>query len=139
MRGAMFVLAALLTASTGLLAADVREDYALLAAHADSSLIRKRTAEGRVLEFVDVLGRKNRCIYRDDGRVSEIRYSTESGDFTTRLKYNKRGELTSIVLADGTIVLFRDGGMRASTGKPSLAEQYAAALEHWLSKNNSGL
>jgi hypothetical protein len=139
MRGAMVLLAALLTIATAAIAAGVREDYALLGAHVDSSLIRKRTPEGRVLEFVDVLGRKNRCIYRDDGRVGEIRYSTEAGDFAVLMRYNKRGELTSMRLADGTIVLFRDGSMRPSTGKASLAENYAAALEHWLSKSNSGL
>jgi hypothetical protein len=53
--------------------------------------------------------------------------------------HNKRGELTSMKLADGTIVLFRGGRMMPSTGKASLAESYAAALEHWLAKNNAGL
>jgi YD repeat-containing protein len=139
MRSLILMVGALLTVLAGPGSAAAREDYALLTAHIDSSMIRKRSAEGRVLEFVDVLGRKNRCAYDDDGHISDIRYSTEAGDFKTRFVYNKRGELTSLVLADQTTVLFRGGRMMASTGKPSPAESYAAALEHWLSKNNAGL
>jgi hypothetical protein len=139
MRSPILMMAALLTMLGGPGSADPREDYALLTAHVDSSMIRKRTAEGRVLEFVDVLGRKNRCTYDDNGHIRDVSYSTEAGDFRTRFVYNKRGDLTSMVLGDQTVVLFRSGRMMASTGKPSLAESYAAALEHWLSKNNSGL
>lgn len=139
MRSPILMVAALLTMLAGPGSADPREDYALLTAHVDSSMIRKRSAEGRVLEFVDVLGRKNRCTYYDDGHIQDIRYSTEAGDFKTRFVYNKRGELTSMVLGDQTVVLFRGGRMLASTGKPSFAESYAAAFEHWLSKHNSGL
>jgi YD repeat-containing protein len=139
MRGAICFLALFVVALAQPAAPDAREDYVLLTAHVDSSMVRKRTAEGRVLEFVDVLGRKNRCAYDDDGRIHEIRYSTESGDSRLRFMHNKRGELTSMKLADGTIVLFRGGRMMPSTGKASLAESYAAALEHWLAKNNAGL
>ncbi|HZF16888.1 MAG TPA: hypothetical protein VE046_13190 [Steroidobacteraceae bacterium] len=139
MRSSIFAVAVLFAAlaRTGL--ADPGEDYVLLTAHVDSSMVRKRTEAGRVLEFIDVLGRKNRCAYDDGGRIHDIRYSTEAGDFRMRFVHNKRGDLTSMVLADQTIVLFRNGRMLASTGKPSLAENYAAALEHWLSKNNAGL
>jgi len=139
MRSVMIMLAAMLGAVANLAQAQVREDYALLTTHVDAATIAKRTAEGRVLEFVDVLGRKNRCAYTERGRVKAVSYSSESGDFTIRFVHNKREELTSIVLADRTIVLFRSGKMQPSTGKPSLAESYAAALEHWLARNNSGL
>jgi hypothetical protein len=139
MRGAWVGLAIFLGAAGNLHAAQVREDYVLLTAHIDSATVRKRTAEGRVLEFVDVIGRKNRCVYAENGRVKEIRFSSEYGDFTTRFIYDKRDELTTIVLADSTAVQFREGKMRPAAAKPTLAESYAAALEHWLAKNNSGL
>ena len=139
MRAAICFLSLFMVAHAQPAAADAREDYVLLTAHIDSSMVRKRSAEGRVLEFVDVLGRKNRCAYDDDGRIREIRYSSEAGDFKVRFMHNKRGELTSMKLADGTIVLYRGGRMMPSTGKASLAENYAAALEHWLAKSNAGL
>ena len=139
MRAAICFLALFMVTQARPAAADARDDYVLLTAHIDSSMVRKRSAEGRVLEFVDVLGRKNRCAYDDDGRIREIRYSSAAGDFKVRFMHNKRGELTSMKLADGRIVLFRGGRMMPSTGKASLAENYAAALEHWLAKSNAGL
>jgi YD repeat-containing protein len=139
MRAAICFLALFMVTQARAAAADARDDYVLLTAHIDSSMVRKRSAEGRVLEFVDVLGRKNRCAYDEDGRIREIRYSSAAGDFKVRFMHNKRGELTSMKLADGTIVLFRGGRMMPSTGKASLAENYAAAIEHWLAKSNAGL
>lgn len=139
MRGTIGLLALLALAVSQPAEADAREDYVLLTAHADSAMVRKRSPEGRVLEFVDVLGRKNRCAYDGQGRIDHIRYATESGDYQIRFVHNKRGELTSMVLADGTIALFRNGSLMPSTGKASAAESYAAALEHWLSKHNGGV
>jgi len=139
MRAAICFLAVFVVAQARPAVADAREDYVLLTAHIDASMIHKRSAEGRVLEFVDVLGRKNRCTYDEDGRIREIHYSSVAGDFKVRFTHDKRGELTSMKLADGTIVLFRGGRMMPSTGKASLAENFAAALEHWLAKSNAGL
>ena len=120
------------------IAAGSTEDYALLTAHVDTSTVRQRSPTGRVLDFVDVLGRKNRCVYDEIGNVREIHYSTEKGDFTTRFIYTKLGQLTTIVLADHTAVVFRAGKMQPAAGKPSLAENYAAALQHWLAQKNLG-
>ena len=139
MRSVMLMLAAMLGAGANPATADVREDYALLTTHIDASTVAKRTAEGRVLEFIDVLGRRNRCAYAENGRIKAIRYASAAGDFTIRFGYNKRAELTSIVLADRTVVVFRDGRVQPSAAKPSLAESYATALEHWLAKHNSAL
>ncbi len=139
MRGAICFLALFVMALARPAAADAREDYALLTAHVDASMVHRRSADGRVFEFVDVLGRKNRCAYDENGRIRDIRFSSAAGDFRVRFVHNKRGELTSMKLADGTVVLFRAGRMMPSTGKASLAENYAAALEHWLAKSNAGL
>jgi YD repeat-containing protein len=119
-------------------AAGSTEDYVLLTAHVDSSTVRQRSPAGRVIVFVDVLGRKNRCVYDDNGNVQEIRYSTENGDFTTRFIYTKLGQLTTIVLADHAAVVFRAGRMQPAASMPTLAESYAAALQHWLAKKNLG-
>jgi hypothetical protein len=131
-------LALWLLGTCGLHAAAALENYALLAAHVDSATVRERTAAGRVLVFVDVLGRKNRCVYGDDGNVAEIHFASSEGDFTTRFIYTKLGQLTTIVLADHTAVVFRAGKMQPSGAKPTLAESYAAALEHWLKQKNLG-
>jgi hypothetical protein len=120
------------------IAAGPTEDYALLTAHVDTSTVRQRSPAGRVLDFVDVLGRQNHCVYDDIGNVREIHYSTEKGDFTTRFIYTKLGQLTTIVLADHTAVVFRAGKMQPAGSKPSLAENYAAALQHWLAQKNLG-
>jgi hypothetical protein len=139
MRSVMLMLAAMLGAGANYAMADVREDYALLTTHIDASTVAKRTGEGRVLEFIDVLGRRNRCAYAENGHIKAVRYASAAGDFTIRFVYDKRVELTSIVLADRTVVAFRNGKMQPSSGKPTLAESYAAALEHWLATKNSGL
>ncbi|MGH8263088.1 MAG: hypothetical protein ACRET4_06400, partial [Steroidobacteraceae bacterium] len=75
MRAAIWFLALFMVVQARPAVADARDDYVLLTAHIDSSMVRKRSAESRVLEFVDVLGRNNRCAYNADGRVREIRYS----------------------------------------------------------------
>lgn len=138
MRQTIFGLLCLAMLASGLAAAGPTEDYALLTAHVDSSSVRQRTPAGRVAEFMDVLGRKNHCVYDENGNVREIRYSTANGDFTTRFIYTKLGQLTTIVLADHAAVLFRAGRMQPAGSKPTLAENYAAALQHWLVQKNLG-
>lgn len=114
------------------------EDYELLTVHMDSATVLKRSPAGRVLEFADVLGRRNRCSYGEGGLIKEIGYSNEKGDFTIRFLYTKLGMLTTVVLADHTAVAFRGGRMQPSKARPSSAETYAATLERWLAKKNSG-
>jgi YD repeat-containing protein len=138
MRRAALGFALWLLGICSLHAAPAPEDYALVTAHVDSAIVRERSAAGRVLVFVDVLGRKNRCVYGDDGNVTEIHYASSEGEFTTRFIYTKLGQLTTIVLADHTAVVFRAGKMQPSGAKPTLAESYAAALEHWLKQKNLG-
>lgn len=138
MRHAIFALLCWLSLISVAPAASSSEDYALLTAHVDSSSVRQRSPAGRVLVFVDVLGRKNRCVYDETGNVREIHYSTENGDFTTRFIYTKLGQLTTIVLADHSAVVFRAGRMQPAGSKATLAERYAAAVQHWLAQKNPG-
>jgi hypothetical protein len=138
MRAVILGLSIWLSGAAGAQAAAGGEDYVLLTVHMDSATVRQRTPAGRVLEFVDVLGRKNRCIYDDHGLIKEIRYSSENGDFTIRFLYTKLGALTTVILADRTAVVFRAGQMQPTGTQPTQAETYAAALERWLAKKNLG-
>ena len=141
MRTALTVMTCLLAFLQGAARAaqaNAAGDYALLTVHLDTAVVRQRDAAGRVLEFVDVLGRRNRCSYGADGLLHTIRFPTARGEATIRFLYTRLGMLTTVVLEDHTAVSFRGGKMQPAAARASSAELYAEALERWLAKKNGG-